>query len=113
MRERSRQSGQKYSGIERRKHQLYVTKNTEYHLRDGVCVAVRDRHRGTWRLNHKTLNRSLTGAVRFTDGDARPTFENPEVGDALFFGEGGGDVVTSSLLDVRRPDKGVVDSYPL
>jgi hypothetical protein len=114
MTERARDDAPEYRGAERRKHRLYVTKNTEYHLKDGVCVAVRDRQRGTWRLKHEALRRPLTGAVRFSGGgDACPTFDMPEVGDALFFGEGGSDVLTSLLLDVRRPEKDVVENYPL
>ena len=34
-----------FSGPDRRRHRVYVTKNTEYHFRDGFCVAVRDRRR--------------------------------------------------------------------
>ncbi|MFO0673294.1 MAG: hypothetical protein U0235_27385 [Polyangiaceae bacterium] len=34
-------------GPDRRRHRVYVTKNTEYHFRDGFCVAVRgDRRPG-------------------------------------------------------------------
>ena len=36
--------GSGYSGPDRRKRRMYVTHNTEYHLHDGVCVAVRDKH---------------------------------------------------------------------
>src|SRR5690349_2628311 len=32
-----------YSGPERRRRVTYMTRNTEYHLEGGVCVAVRDR----------------------------------------------------------------------
>ena len=35
-----------YRGTERRRHRVYMTRNTEYHFRDGVCVAVRDRRTG-------------------------------------------------------------------
>ncbi len=35
-----------YAGPDRRRHRVYVTKNTEYHFRDGFCVAVRDRRTG-------------------------------------------------------------------
>jgi hypothetical protein len=27
--------------IEKRRHRMYVTRNTEYHLKDDICVAVR------------------------------------------------------------------------
>ena len=31
-----------YQGPDRRIHRVFVTRNTEYHVRAGVCVAVRD-----------------------------------------------------------------------
>ena len=37
-----------YAGPERRNRAMYVTANTEYHFRDGVCVAVRDRQSRSW-----------------------------------------------------------------
>jgi len=36
-----------FAGRDRRRHRIYVTKNTEYHFRDGFCIAVRDGGRGT------------------------------------------------------------------
>jgi hypothetical protein len=93
---------------------MFVTKNTEYHFRDGVCVAVRDRQSGKWLMAHTALNRNLSGAVRFnTCGDAYPTLKQPEVGDAMFFGADGPEVVTSSLTAIERPALALVRSYPL
>jgi hypothetical protein len=28
-----------YAGIERRRHRVFLTRNTEYHFRDGICVS--------------------------------------------------------------------------
>jgi hypothetical protein len=101
------------AGVERRRHQMYVTRNTEYHLRDGVCIAVRDRQSGRWQLTHHALNRNISGAVRFNaNGDPYPTLKAPEVGEAMFFAIGGPDVVTSCLTAVERPAKDLVSSYP-
>ena len=84
---------------DRRRHRVYITRNTEYHFRDDRCVAVRDRQ--------------LTGSVRFADsGEAYPSLDAPAVGDALFFGEGGPDVVTSVVAAIDRPSKDVVSIYP-
>src|SRR6187549_387121 len=44
-----------YEGTERRRHRVYMTRNTEYHFRDGVCVAVRDRRTGDWLPGHLAL----------------------------------------------------------
>lgn len=91
-----------------------MTKNTEYHFRDDICVAVRDRHANRWLLTHQALDRPLTGSVRFGEnGDAYPSLDAPEVGDALFFGVGGPDVVTSIVADIDRPAKDVVMNYPI
>lgn len=99
---------------ERRAHRMYVTHNSEYHFRGQRCVAVRDRQRGQWLLAHGALDRQLTGAVR-VNGDQLPypTLESPCVGDALFFGADGPDLITSPIVTIERPSKEVVDSYPL
>lgn len=113
MTDTNRQGSQGYRGQERRRHTLYVTKNTEYHVRDGVCIAVKSRVKGTWTLNHSTLNRAVTSAVRFSAGDPCPSLEPAAIGDALFFGDGGSDIVTSRLLEITRPAKQVVEAYPI
>ncbi len=49
-----------YRGNERRQHVLYVTQNTEYHLRGAECVGVRDLWSGHWREDHPA-ERVVTG----------------------------------------------------
>jgi hypothetical protein len=100
-------------GKERRRHRMYVTRNTEYHFRDGCCVAVRDRKRGKWLIAHTALHRGLSGSVRFNgEGEPYPCLGEPRVGDALFFGADGSDLVTSVLTAIERPAKQLVTSYP-
>ena len=102
-----------YAGPERRQHHMYVTRNTEYHFRSGVCVAVRDRRSGTWLPAHLALTRTLAGRVRFQpNGVALPAEGEPEVGEALYFGGEGRDLVTSLLCEVERPEKQLVADYP-
>lgn len=102
-----------YRGPERRRHRKFVTRNTEYHFRGDTCVAVRDRTSGAWVDAHLALSRRLTGAVRFqANGTALPAEGAPKPGEALYFGEGGRDLVTSRLTSVERPDKGEVNAYP-
>ena len=101
-----------YGGPERRRHRMYVTRNTEYHFRDQLCVAVRDRRTKTWQAEHLALQRQLTGTVRFyANGTAIPTAERPAVGEALYFGDGG-ELVTSLLCAIERPDKQCILQYP-
>ena len=99
--------------VERRRHRMFVTQNTEYHFRDRQCVAVRDRSAGRWSLNHRALNRKLTGAIRYAEGEAYPSLDPPQVGDALFFADDGPDVITSVLTAIERPTKELVEAYPL
>jgi hypothetical protein len=103
-----------YKGKERRRRRMYVTRNTEYHFEGDRCVAVRDRNRGTWLMSHQALDRRLSGAIRFrAGGDAYPTLEAPAVGDALFFGSEGPDVITSLVAAIERPSRDQVEAYPL
>ena len=101
-----------YQGRDRRKHRRFVTRNTEYHFRDRTCVAVRDRRSGEWLPSHLALNRSLTGAVRYASGNVLPSLGEPRVGDALYFGDDGHELVTSLLCAIDRPEKAIVRSYP-
>jgi hypothetical protein len=101
-----------YGGPERRRHRMFVTKNTEYHFRDEVCVAVRDRKSGRWLASHLALKRKLAGSVRFQGrGCAVPFAKSPEVGEALFFGLGGRELVTSLLCAIERPERNLVLEY--
>lgn len=79
-----------YTGPERRRRKVYLTRNTEYHFLDSVCVAVRHRDSGQWRVAHVALRRTLSGCVSFTAaGEVQPKLAPPAVGDALFFCDGG------------------------
>jgi hypothetical protein len=102
-----------YEGKERRRHRVYMTRNTEYHFRDGFCVAVRDRRTGEWLPGHLALRRQLFGGLRFfLNGGLLPNPGEPKVGEALFFGEGGRDLITSPLQSVERPPRELVEEYP-
>jgi hypothetical protein len=102
-----------YRGTERRRHRVYMTRNTEYHIRDGLCVAVRNRRTGEWLPGHLALRRQLFGGLRFfMNGALQPNPGEPQVGEALFFGEGGRDLITSPLQSVERPTRETVEDYP-
>jgi hypothetical protein len=101
-----------YGGQERRKHRRFVTRNTEYHFREQTCVAVRDRRSGEWLCSHLALKRNLTGAVRYGNGTVLPSLGEPRVGDALYFGDDGRELITSLLCAIDRPEKALVASYP-
>jgi hypothetical protein len=103
-----------YAGPERRRRVVYFTRNTEYHFLDAVCVAVRRRDTGQWRMAHVVLQRPLSGSVRFTvAGEVHPKADPPEVGDALFFETEAADVITSVLTAVGRPLPQTISAYPI
>jgi hypothetical protein len=101
-----------YGGPERRRHHMYVTRNTEYHFRDKVCVAVRDRKTGRWLVSHLAVSRKLTGGVRFRENGTAFSLDAPQVGEALYFGDDGRELLTSLLCGVERPERDIVQSYP-
>jgi hypothetical protein len=103
----------RYRGRERRRHKMYVTRNSEYHVRDGICVAVRDRGTGDWVAVHGALSQPILGCVSVRrDGEVLPSRGAPKVGDALFFETSGRELVTSALCAIERPAKDIVAGYP-
>jgi hypothetical protein len=84
---------------ERRRHRVFITRNTEYHLRDRECVGVRDSTTGRWIRRHKALRAELLGSVDLQ----RRVHRTPRVGARLIFA-GKETVVTSRVLDSLRPD---------
>jgi hypothetical protein len=103
----------RYLGPERRHHRVYVTRNTEYHFRDDVCVAVRDVKSKQWLAAHLAVDRRLTGGVRMVaSGCAIPTSAPPKIGESLYFGDEGRELVTSALCSVDRPGPQLVSAYP-
>jgi hypothetical protein len=109
----SSNTSEHYSGQERRQHRMYVTRNTEYHFRGQTCVAVRDRKTGRFLQSHLAVQRTLSGAVRYQDnGTAVPTSAEPRIGEALYFGDAGRELVTSLCSSIERPMRQVVAAYP-
>ena len=82
--------------IERRRHFVYLTGTSEYHLRDGICVAVR--------------RRGDEGFVRGHLCEQRALREPAALGAPVVFE---GCVVTPAILSVHRPPRGDVDRYAL
>lgn len=102
------------STVERRRHRVYITRNTEYHFRDASCVAVRDRRSGDFLPGHLAISRQLQGGLKFfTNGAIVPNAGDPLPGEALYFAADGRDLVTSPLEKIDRPSKRLVESYPL
>jgi hypothetical protein len=97
---------------ERRIHKVFVTRNTEYHVKQDVCVAVRDRRSGEWLRAHAASGNSVHGSLRFQPtGGVTPYDGLPRIGDSLFFHAEGRDLVTSAIVSVERPPRDVVRTY--
>jgi len=106
-----------YHGPERRRHRVFVTRNTEYHCRDGVCVAVRDRRTRRFVEAHAALGKHVSGGLRFNQNGG---IESASSGTDLHPGEQvcfAGDtdkdrsVITSPLDAIERPEKEIVKGY--
>jgi hypothetical protein len=92
---------------------VYVTRNTEYHFRDGYCVAVRDRRTGDFLHGHLALRRRVHGGLRFfLNGAIVPNPGEPREGEALYFASEGRDLVTSPVEKITRPAKDLIEAYP-
>ena len=99
-----------YTGPERRENVLYVTQNTEYHLRRGHCIGVRDLWSGRWRTDHPAVGRDLFGAVLPGQSGLQP-LDDPEVNCLLWFENGETDILTSRLTAITRPPKSAISQY--
>ncbi len=98
-----------YLGKERRIHRIFVTRNSEYHVRRNVCVGVRDRRSGEWLAGHVAIRSTVSGGLKFHDNGAISASEGlPTVGESLFFIASGRDLITSPVLNVERPPRGEI-----
>jgi hypothetical protein len=106
------ESASRYEGPERRRHRVYVTRNTEYHFRDKLCVAVRDRRTGQFLRGHLAVDGRIDASLRFLpNGAMAPNANEPCAGESLYFASDGRDLVTSPLEKVERPARDVVAAY--
>jgi hypothetical protein len=90
--------------INRRRHRMFATRNTEYHLRQDECVGVRDLETGHWLRDH--------AALRLRAVQLPPTgHDHHWLGRRIQFWGSSTDVVTSPVLRVGRPELTCVESY--
>jgi hypothetical protein len=82
--------------MDRRRHRVFVTRNSEYHLRNDECVGVRDRSTGAWLRDHVALR---LRALRVPPIG----LDYAWIGQSLTFWGQDSDVVTSTVVAVGRP----------
>jgi hypothetical protein len=111
-----------YKGPDRRRHRVFVTRNSEYHCRDGICVAVRNVTTGSFEPEHHALGKRVTSSIRFSkDGGiaAISTPDHTEIGEQLCFASATGrnlrdlnhEIITSAVEAIERPPKEIVAKY--
>ena len=104
-------AGMSHPARDRRIHRVYVTRNTEYHVRRNRIVAVLDRRTGTFDPYHAALFRKVGGAIGFHEHGFTAGRTLPSVGESLLL-EGTG-TVTSPVVAVERPPRELVLRYPI
>jgi len=104
------QSATPFAGFERRQHAVFVTRNSEYHVRRGRVVAVRRRGESRWSAHHAALRMRLDGHVG-PQGNA-PAPGAPVLGERLFLVGDHDSMVTSSVVALERPTRETVSEYP-
>jgi hypothetical protein len=107
-----------YVRPERRRNQVLVTHNSEYHCRDGACVGVRDRRTREFVLDHRALGKRMAGGMRFSREGGIEAATPPEsifVGEQICFSSCDGDlehdIITSQLIAVERPSEDLARRY--
>ena len=96
----------------RRGKQVFMTRNTEYHCINGVCIAVHDRRTGRWVDDHPALDVRAVGGIEDGD-DGRIHFREPEVGKPLvFYPKGIRGIVTSRVLLILGSRKETLPNFP-
>ncbi|MEY4580381.1 MAG: hypothetical protein RL701_5084 [Pseudomonadota bacterium] len=83
-------------------YQVFLTRNSEYHLESHICVGVRDRRTGRWFDQHPALFRPLTMTV-CTAGQLS-LLRAPQLGESLEFDIGGDrqPLRTSAILNIEE-----------
>lgn len=82
-------------------YRVFLTRQTEYHVRNHVCFGVRDRRTGQWIETHWALNQRLAAA--FPDARGKMcSVSTPLIGEPLWFAMAGGLHHTSPVLGVEE-----------
>jgi hypothetical protein len=82
-------------------YRVFLTRQTEYHIRGYVCFGVRDRRSGQWLESHWALRKRL--AQTFADAHGKIcSLRSPAIGEPLCFDIGHGLHQTSPVLAVEE-----------
>lgn len=89
---------------DRRRHRVFFTRHTEYHLRGDECVGVRDRVSGTWLSDHAALRLRALRLPSVLRSDEW-------IGQRIQFWGSRTDVLTSPVVAVDRPGIDQIGAY--
>lgn len=88
---------------------VVLTKNSSYHISNGVCVGVWSQVNRCWQKNHPISGQKLLGCI--LDPTTWKRAERPTVGGGLWFRPPGSDnYVTSRILNIRPPTSDEIDA---
>ena len=100
-----------FTGPDCRHHKLFVTRNTEYHVRDGRVIAVRKRgESGSGRRRTPRSGSSSRGIWKEIRSCRSPASRTP--GDRMYLAEGQREVFTTTVVAKERPPRETVEAYP-
>lgn len=92
-----------YSVNDRRVHTVFVTRNSEYHTKRGICIAVRDRRSTAWISNHEAIGMTLQTDKNDETVQGRPLRLLSPISS----------ICTSNVLDIFRPGRKTFQMYGL
>jgi len=105
-------SDEKQDHVDRRRHRMFVTRNSEYHMREDICVGVRNTREDRWLDRSRLLSARLMGAVDSFSTLSSSACTEPAVGKYLLFVcENGELIVTTKLEAIDRPPLDAVKNY--
>jgi hypothetical protein len=82
-------------------YRVFLTRNSEYHVRGHVCIGVRDRRSGHWCSDHPAVARRFSHSV--VDHQGRVAAPHvPSLGDELEFEFDGQALRTSPVIEIEE-----------
>jgi len=92
-------------------YRVFLTRNSEYHVQNHVCMGVRDRRSGKWSEDHLALGRALRSTVAARG--ALQALYTPSIGERLEFDVNGAALRTSIVVDIEERDPRASLAQPL
>jgi hypothetical protein len=82
-------------------YRVFLTRQSEYHVRGHICFGVRDRRSGEWLESHWALSTCLAGTFPDAQGNMC-SIASPAIGEPLWFAVDGFLYHTSPVISVEE-----------